>query len=156
MDATSVAAAALALASPLSSMNAATVAALAVVVEDSRDAAMREVLLERERLAMSVADRDSFIAQKYFVLSAQLYPLASNFTWQSAYARRHNDWVDSQQAMRAALHAVQRGDDEAAEQHLTAEVGSEQTVEDVNTEADAMEEEEEEEDMEEDAEVSPA
>ena len=45
MDATTVAAAALALASPLARVNAATVAALAVVVEDSRDAALREVLL---------------------------------------------------------------------------------------------------------------
>ena len=42
-------------------MDAATVAAaaLAVVVDESREAAIRELLLERKRLAMSVADRDS-------------------------------------------------------------------------------------------------
>ena len=139
-----------------------TAAVLAIVADESRDAAMREVLLERERLAMAVADRDSFLAQRYFVTAAQRrHPFASLITWQSAYAQRHNDWVDGQQAMRAALRAVQRGDVEAAEAHLTEEVGSEQTVEDVDDvvaeEAadEAMEEEEEEEEMEEDAEVSP-
>ena len=42
-------------------MDAATIAAaaLAIVVDESREAAMRELLLERERLAMTVADRDS-------------------------------------------------------------------------------------------------
>ena len=60
--------------------------------------------------------------------------------------------------MRAALQAVRRGDDDAAENFLVAEVGSEQSVEDVEAEAadEAMEEEEEEEEREEDAEVEPA
>ena len=144
-------------------MDAVTVAAaLAIVVDESQEAAMREVLLERERLAMTVADRDSFLAQRHHVVSAQALLPGRLITWQSVYAQRHNDWVDGQQAMRAALRAVQRGDGEAAEAHLTEEVGSEQSVEDVDDvmaeEAadEAMEEDEEEEEAEEDAELSPA
>ena len=80
-------------------------------------------------------------------------------TWQDAYHQRHDDYLAGEHAMRAALRALQRGDGEAAEQHLVAEVGSEQSVEDVEAEAadEAMEEEEEEEEeAEEDAEVEPA
>ena len=39
-------------------------AALAIAVDESRDAALRQALLERERLAMAVEDRDSFVAQR--------------------------------------------------------------------------------------------
>ena len=142
-------------------MDAATIAAaaLAIVVDESREAAMRELLLERERLAMTVADRDSYLAQRHYIVSAQL-PVASLalVTWQSAYVLRHNNFIDAQAVMRAALQAVRRGDDDAAENFLVAEVGSEQSVEDVEAEAadEAMEEEEEEEEREEDAEVEPA
>ena len=123
---------------------------------------MRELLLERERLAMTVADRDSYFAQRHYVVSAQLpLPSIALVTWQSAYAQRHNDFIDGQAAMRAALRAVRRGDDEAAEDFLVAEVGSEQTLEAVEAEEgeaadEAMEEEEEEEEAEEDEEVAPA
>ena len=88
-------------------------------------------------------------------------PSIALVTWQSAYAQRHNDFIDALAAMRAALHAVRRGDDEAAEDFLVAEVGSEQTLEAVEAEEgeaadEAMEEEEEEEEAEEDEEVAPA
>ena len=141
-------------------MDAVTVAAaaLAIVVDESQEAAVRELLLERERLAMTVADRDSFLAQRHHVVSAQALLPGRLMTWQDAYHQRHNDYLDGERAMRAALRALQRGDGEAAEAHLTAEVGSEQSVEVVEAEAadEAMEEEEEEEELEEDAEVEPA
>ena len=142
-------------------MDAVTVAAaaLAIVVDESQEAAVRELLLERERLAMTVADRDSFLAQRHHVVSAQALLPGRLMTWQDAYHQRHNDYLDGEHAMRAALRALQRGDGEAAEQHLVAEVGSEQSVEDVEEEEaadEAMEEEEEEEEGEEDAEVEPA
>ena len=96
---------------------------------------MRELLLERERLAMTVADRDSYFAQRHFVVSAQLRPPSiALMTWEFAYAQRHNSWIDAQAAMRAALHAVRRGDNEAAEDFLVAEVVSEQTLEAVEAE----------------------
>ena len=47
-------------------MDAATaVAALAIVVEESLQAAMLALLQERERLAMALADRDSYLAQRH-------------------------------------------------------------------------------------------
>ena len=138
-------------------MDAVTVAAaLAIVVDESREAAMRELLLERERLAMTVADRDSFLAQRHHVVSAQALLPGRLMTWQHAYHQRHNDYLDGEHTMRAALRALQRGDGEAAEQHLIAAVGSEQSdVEEEEASDDAIEAEEEEE-GEEDAEVEPA
>ena len=64
-------------------------AALAIVVDESRDAALRQALLERERLAMAVEDRDSFLAQRYFTGSMQLRGAAGHRpqTWQAAYVR---------------------------------------------------------------------
>ena len=118
-------------------MDAVTVAAaaLATVVAESREAAMRELLLERERLAMTVADRDSYFAQRHFVVSAQLRPPSiAIMTWEDAYLEQRNSWIDAQAAMRAALHAVRRGDNEAAEGFLVAEVVSEQTLEAVEAE----------------------
>ena len=146
-------------------MDAVTVAAaLAVVVGESQEAAMREVLLERERLAMTVADRDSYLAQRHYVGSLQVPRVPGPpMTWQAAYERRHDDLGLAHDAMRTALRALQRGDSETAERYLTAEVGSDSEADEEMSEADATDgestaagEEEEEGDMEEDAEVSPA
>ena len=120
---------------------------------------MRELLLERERLAMTVADRDSFLAQRHHVVSAQSLLPGRLMTWQDAYHQRHNDYLGGEHAMRAALRALQRGDGEAAEQHLIAAVDSEDSEADEEMEGaadEAMEEEEEEEELEEDAEVEPS
>ena len=77
-------------------MDAQTVAAaaLAVVVDDSREAAVRELLLERERLAMAVADRDSFLAQRHFIVSAQVELPGRLKTWQECWRERHCDYLD--------------------------------------------------------------
>ena len=146
-------------------MDAATTAAvLAIVADDSRDAAMLALLQERERLAMTVADRDSYLAQRHYVGSLQVPRVPGPpMTWQAAYERRHDDLGLAHDAMRTALRALQRGDSDTAEQYLTAEVGSDSEAEDADeevSEADATDgestavgEEEEEEDMEDDAEV---
>ena len=49
-------------------MDASTVAqaALAMAVDNSRDAALNELLLERERLAMGAEDLRSFVAARHF------------------------------------------------------------------------------------------
>ena len=62
-------------------------AALAIAVDESRDAALRQAVLERERLAMGVEDRDSFLAQRLFTGSAQLPSAVSPVTWRAAHAR---------------------------------------------------------------------
>ena len=135
-------------------------AALAVVVDESREAAIRELLLERERLAMSVADRDSYLAQRHFVVSAQVELPGQLMTWRRAFHQRHNDFLDSHAAMRAAARALRNGDVDVAESRLADEVGSEDSEADEEMAAEAadeeMEEEEEEEEAEEDEEVAPA
>ncbi len=150
-------------------MDAMTVAAaLALVAEHSRDAAMLDLLQERERLAMAVADRDSYLAQRHYVGSLQVPRVPGPpMSWQAAYEQRHDDLGHAHAAMRTALLAHRQGDDELVERVLRAEVGSDSEAADEEmTEADATdgestaageeEEEEEEGDMEEDAEFSPA
>ena len=118
--------------------------ASAAASEDSRAAATRELLLERERLAMAVADRDSFLAQRHFVGSLQVPRVPGPpMTWHAAYDQRHDDLQLAHEAMRAALRAYRRGDDERVERVLLAEVGSEHEEEDAEMEAEEAEEAEE-------------
>ena len=143
-------------------------AALALVAEHSRDAAMLDLLQERERLSMAVADRDSYLAQRHYVGSLQVPRVPGPpMTWQAAYERRHDDLGHAHAAMRAALLAHRQGDDELVERVLRAEVGSDSEADEADeemSEADATdgestaagEEEEEDGDMDEDDEVSPA
>ena len=149
-------------------MDAMTVAAaLALVAEHSRDAAMLDLLQERERLSMAVADRDSYMAQRHYVGSLQVPRVPGPpMTWQAAYEQRHDDLGHAHAAMRTALFAHRQGDDELVERVLRAEVGSDSEADEADeemSEADATDgestaagEEEEEGDVEEDAEVSPA
>ncbi len=147
-------------------MDAATTAAvLAIVADESRDAAIRDLLLERERLAMAVADRDSYLAQRHFAGgSAQVARPGPLMTYQTAFRQRHHDYLDAHAAMRAAARALRNGDVDVALARLTTEVGdedseassmdvSEADATDGEMESTAAGEEEEEEDMEEDAEI---
>ena len=116
--------------------------ASAAASEDSRAAATRELLLERERLAMAVADRDSFLAQRHFVGSLQVPRVPGPpMTWQAAYDQRHHDLQLAHEAMRAALRAHRQSDDERVERVLVAEVGSEDEAEDAEMEVEEAEEE---------------
>ena len=126
-------------------MDAATVvaAALAVVVEESRDAAMLDLLQERERLAMSVADRDNFLAQRHYVGSLQVPRVPGPpMTWHAAYDQRHHDLQLAHDAMRTALRAYRQGNDDLVERVLQAEVGSDDEEEDAEMEAEEAEAEE--------------
>ena len=142
-------------------MDAATVAAaLAIVVDESQQAAMQALLLERERLAMLAAHHESYLAERHYVGSLQVPQPGRPMTWETAFNRRHNDLIDAHHAMRAAAHALRSGDNEAALARLEGEVGDENSEqssadEDEEMESAAASEEEEEEDMEEDVEVSP-
>ena len=136
-------------------MDAATTAAaaLAIVVEESQQAAMQALLLEREQLAMALADRDSYLAQRHYVGSLQTWQHRP-MTWETAFTQRHNELADAHQVMRLAANALRAGDADAALARLDAVVGDPEPEDEELSDA-AMEEEEEEEDMEEDAEVSP-
>ncbi len=144
-------------------MDAATIAAaaLAIVVDESQQAAMQALLLERERLAMTVEDQASFLAQRHWVGTLQVRQ-PRPMTWQAAFDQRHDDLMEAHAAMRQAARALRSGDAEAALMRLTAEVGDEDSEADeemseaeVSTAVGEEEEEEEEENMEEDVEVSP-
>ena len=121
-------------------MDASTLAALAVALGESRAAAVRELLLDRERAAMANEDARSFLAQWLFTGSLLVPSGMRPMTWAAAYRQRHNDLLWARDAMLAALLAVRQGDDERAEGVLAAELGSS-----------SEEAEEEEEEAEEDA-----
>ena len=135
-------------------MDAATIAAaaLAIVVDESQQAAMAALLLERERLAMIVEDQASFLAQRHWVGTLQVWQ-PRPMTWMTAFHQRHNDMIDAHAAMRVAANALRAGDAETALSRLEAEVGDSDPEDEELSEA-AMEEEEEEEDMDDDAEVA--
>ena len=118
-------------------MDASSVAAtaLAVAVANSRDAALSDFLLERELSAMRETDLRSFVAARDFVANALVRAPAVPATWRQAAVQVGNDWRDTLGVMRAALRDLRRGQSERAEQRLSMEV----------SESDEEEEEEEEE-----------
>ena len=109
-------------------------AALAVAVDESRDDAVRQLLLERERLAMALADRDSFLAQRHFVVSAQLRRPERLISWKECWQGRHNDFLYLSFVIRAAYRDFCAGRRAAALDRLRNVVRSEEGAED--TEAD--------------------
>ena len=111
-------------------------AALAVAMDESRDAAVRELLLARERAAMNAEDLRSYVAQRHFTAS-QLVPRALALTtWEAAFAQHHNVLLLAHDAMRDALRAVRQGDDVRAEGLLAAEVRSSSEEEEGEEETD--------------------
>ena len=112
-------------------MDASTLAAaaLSVAVDESRDAALRELLLERECAAMQAEDLRSYVAQRHFTASQQVPGAPCPMTWEAAYAQRHNDLLWAHDAMRSALLAMRRGYDQRAERLLAQELGSDEEEE---------------------------
>ena len=110
-------------------------AALAVAMDESRDAAVRELLLARERAAMNAEDLRSYVTQRHFTAS-QLVPGAPALTWEAAYTQHHTDLLLAHDAMRDALRAVRQGDDVRAEGLLAAEVRSSSEEEEEEEETD--------------------
>ena len=100
-------------------------AALAIAVDESRDAALRQALLERERLAMAVEDRDSFLAQRYFTGSMQLRGAAGHRpqTWQAAYEVRDDNFDQALDALREVRAANRQGDAERINDIVAMELG---------------------------------
>ncbi len=86
-------------------------AALAVAMEDSRSAAVRELMLDRERAAMANEDARSYLAQRHFIGSLQmpnsLYP---PMTWREAYLVRGDDMAEASEIMRRAMMDAQRAE----------------------------------------------
>ena len=104
-------------------MDASTLAALSLAMDESRDAALRELLQERERDRMQAEDLRSFVAQRHFTAS-QLVPGAPAMTWEAAYARHHNLLLESRDVMHDALRAVRSGNVVRVEMLLAEELTS--------------------------------
>ncbi len=100
-------------------------AALAIAVDESRDAALRQALLERERVAMAVEDRDSFLAQRFFTGSLQLRGAAGHRpqTCQAAYQVRDDNFEQVVDALREVRAANRRGDAERINDIVAMELG---------------------------------
>ena len=127
-------------------MDASSVAAVAPAVEDSR-AALCQALLDRERLAMAVEDRDSFLAQRHFSGSMQLRPFVQHVsqlppTWQAAYEARHEHWLSARDALEAVQVAHRQGDARRVDAILSRELDSDQEMEEEMEEAEEGGEEE--------------
>ena len=110
-------------------MDASTLAALSIAVDESRDAALRELLQERERDRMQAEDLCSFVAQRHFMASLLVPNALRPITWEAAYARRHNDLHWARGTMRDALRWFRRGENVHAERLLAAELGSDEEEE---------------------------
>ena len=102
--------------------------AAAPAVEDSR-AALCQALLDRERLAMAVEDRDSFLAQRYFTGSMQLRPYVRQVselpqTWQALYEVRNDNYHQAADALRDVRAANRARDSERIAEIVAMELGS--------------------------------
>ena len=93
-------------------------AALAVAMDNARTSAVREVLLDRERAAMVAEDRGSFLAQRHYIGSLQLYQpygaYPERMTWRDAYWMRRDDLRRAHEVMHTSLMALRGGDAQRA------------------------------------------
>ena len=96
-------------------------AAVAIAVDQSRNAALEDIVQERERQAMRAAELESMVAQRMFTSSMQL-PVVAPMTWRSAHTRAHNETVDLLTVIDQAARALRRGHDQHASELLEAEL----------------------------------
>ena len=88
-------------------------AAVAIAVDQSRNAALEDSLQERERQAMRTADLESMVAQRMFTSNMQL-PHGPPETWRTAH-------TDLRGVVNRAWNAMRQGFDETAYDVLEAE-----------------------------------
>ncbi len=94
-------------------------AALAVAADRSRDAALRQLLLERDRLPL---ERDRLAAQVY--TRRPVGDATTQLTWEQASVARHTDFLVRLGVVRDVLGLLRRGDVEGAMETLAGQVGS--------------------------------
>ena len=80
-------------------------AALAIATEHSRFAALQQVLLDRERAAMTAEDHRSMLAR---LASSSQMPSAMRLMWTAAYRHVQNDVIYLRGVMNLALRAILR------------------------------------------------
>ena len=97
-------------------------AAVAIAVDQSRNAALEDCLRDRELQAMRAAHLESLIAQRMFTSNTQLRHQAPPVTWRTAHTIAHNETVQQRAVMDQAARALRRGYDERAAALLEAEL----------------------------------
>ena len=120
-------------------MDAMTVAAaaLAIATEHSRTAALQQVLLDRERAAMTAEDRGSLLAQRFFTGSTQVPRSMRPMTWKAAHRHVQNAVIGLREVMMLALRAIYNGNIERAEALLADDVESDMDVDQEQQETEA-------------------
>ena len=102
-------------------------AAVAIACDQSRQAALEDVLRDRELQAMRAAHLESVIAQRMFTSNTQLGNVPPPVTWRTAHTMAHNDSVQQRAVMQQAARALRRGDDDRAAALLEAELAGSDT-----------------------------
>ena len=101
-------------------------AALAIAIEHGRFAALQQVLLDRERAAMTAEDHRSLLAQ--LVPSSSQVPSAMRLTWTAAYRHVQNDVIYLRGVMNLALRAILQNNIGLARMHLANEIDSDEDL----------------------------
>ena len=114
---------------PVATMDAVTLvaAAVAIAIDQSRQAALEDVVRDRERQAMRAAHLESLIAQRMFTSNTQLGHQPPPVTWRTAHTLAHNDTVQARQVMVQATRELRRGHDDLAAALLEAELADGQS-----------------------------
>ena len=97
-------------------------AAVAIAVDQARNAALEDCLLERERAAMRAEDFGSRIAQRMYTSTTQVPSALPPMTWQVAHTIAHNEAMEMRDVMDEARRALRRGHDDRALALLEAEL----------------------------------
>ena len=111
-------------------------AAVAVAIDQSRQAALEDVLRDRELQAMRAAHLESLIAQRMFTSNTQLGHVPPPVTWRTAHTMAHNDAVQQRAVMNQAARALRRGEDDRAAAMLEV-AGPDESDESEHTDSDA-------------------
>ena len=107
-------------------MDAMTVAAaaLAIAIEHSQTAALQQVLLDRERAAMTAEDHGSLLAQRLSTTSTQVPSEMRPMMWRAAHRHVQNAVIGLREVMMLALRAIYNGNIERAQALLADDIES--------------------------------
>ena len=112
-------------------------AAVAIAVDQSRNAALEDCLRDRERQAMRAAYLESRIAHEHYVRSAMLppsaHPQGRPQTWREAYHEVEAEYDQALDAMRGMRIANNDGDADGIRQLLAQELGPSSSEEEAET-----------------------
>ena len=98
-------------------------AAVAVACDQSRNAALEDVLRDRELAAMRAADLESLVAQRMFTSSLQL-PAPYAQTWRESRRDLADNYAEIVQTLHDVRAANRRGDADRIEELINDELGS--------------------------------